>query len=323
MIKTLPKLPTLAIQRLPLIAGFVMAMLLPCPAQNTPKFAGTSIPAAPAQTLPWSTPQSNLPPEAVSAMTDLFKAGLADPRECEYREIEVVTGSCWGNSEVTKTGGWVLPSPDTQKFGVCWSGIVYPLVSVGAVADLRADVLSMLKKDQAEIDKERARFDQTEKQREDEAKRQGKAYRHVDWPLRWNRNAVPEETNIATDSMRPIKAALLWRRGETELAEKVWSQWSGVTPQNAAKNSLLQLANDWVWALFDRAVCAHMRGDDYLALASAKALLPIQQDGGALVAKGNPSDLSPGSESQNNSRKSAPDLAYPYLASLPDLIADQ
>jgi len=303
--------------KLPSLLGFIMTTFLPCFAQDTPKFEGTSIPVPPEQSQPWSAPQSKLPPDAVSAMSDLFKVGLADPRGCEYREVEVVVGSCWGFSNVMKTHGWVLPSEDKQRFAVCWSGIVYPLVSVGAAADLHADVSAMLKKDQAQIDEARARFDQSEKQREDEAQRQGKEYHRTDWPLRWNTNVVPEEMNIATDSMRPIKAALLLRVGETELAEKVWSQWFGVTLQANANDPHLQLADDWVWALFDRAVCAHMRSDDHLALASAQALLPIQQGGMALTAKGNPTN--PGS--QNNSRPSSPNLAY--LDSLPDLIADE
>src|SRR5262249_44661990 len=36
-------------------------------------------------------------------------------------------------------------------------------------------------------------------------------------------------------------------------------------------------ATDWTWALFDRAVCAHMRGDDRLALLSLRALGPVRK----------------------------------------------
>jgi hypothetical protein len=277
-------------------------------AQDTPKFEGTTIPVPPEHSQPWSAPQSLLPPEVVDAMTDLFKVGLSDPRGCEYREIEVVVGSCWGSSWVLKTHGWVLPTQDKQKFAVCWSGLVYPVVSVGAAADLHVDVLAMLKKDQAQIDEERARFDQSEKQREDAARRDGKEYHRTDWPLRWNINVASEATSVATDSMRPIKAALLLRLGETELAEKVWFQWSGATPQAGARRPHVQLAGDWVWALFDRAVCAHMRGDNHLALVSAQALEPMQQSGAT-------------GQSNNIALQTEPNLSY--LNALPDLIADE
>jgi hypothetical protein len=287
-----------------------LSMLMPCLAQDVPKFEGTTIPVPPEQSQPWSASQSTLPPEVVRAMTDLFKVGLSDPRRCEYREIEVVVGSCWGSSWVMKTHGWVLPSQDKQKFAICWSGLVYPVVSVGAAADLHADVLAMLKKDRAQIDEERARFDQSEKQREDAARRDGKEYHRTDWPLRWNMNVASEETSVATDSMRPVKAALLFRLGQTELAEKVWLQWSGVTPQAWARHPHVQLAGDWVWALFDRAVCAHMRGDDHLALADAQALSPLQA-----------SATSAAGQSNNIALQTEPNLAY--LSALPDLIADE
>lgn len=48
-----------------------------------------------------------------------------------------------------KTHAWVIPSETGGKFGVCWNGLVYPLVAVGAAADLRTDVSAMLKKDKA------------------------------------------------------------------------------------------------------------------------------------------------------------------------------
>jgi hypothetical protein len=43
-------------------------------------------------------------------------------------------------------------------------------------------------------------------------------------------------------------------------------------PKLADTDPYLNWASDWAWGLFDRAVCAHMRGDDELALASARLL---------------------------------------------------
>src|SRR2546425_490373 len=77
----------------------------------------------------------------------------------------------------------------------------------------------------------------------------------------------------------PIRACLLLRLGEEELAGKVWTAWTAGMPQHVdddiqLRDPYLELATDWAWALFDRAVCAHMRGDDHLALLSARALVP-------------------------------------------------
>ncbi|MDB6065504.1 MAG: hypothetical protein JWR26_1712, partial [Pedosphaera sp.] len=38
----------------------------------------------------------------------------------------------------------------------------------------------------------------------------------------------------------------------------------------------LEFASDWAWALFDRAICSHMRGDEALALATARELAEVQ-----------------------------------------------
>lgn len=165
-------------------ACFLTLLALPALglAQDTPSFPGTSLPVPPEQPRPWSVPRSDLPPEAAAAITKLFDQGLADPRGCEYREISVVTGSVWGGASVMKTHGWIFSEKGQGNFAVSWSGLVYPLVSLGAPADLRADVLAFLKKDQVQIDAERAHFDQSEKQRAAAAARDGKPYVHTDWP---------------------------------------------------------------------------------------------------------------------------------------------
>jgi len=35
----------------------------------------------------------------------------------------------------------------------------------------------------------------------------------------------------------------------------------------------LEFAGDWAWAMFDRTICTHMRGDEAFALATARSLL--------------------------------------------------
>ena len=61
---------------------------------------------------------------------------MADPRGCEYREVEV------GDGGPVKTRGFVLPERpgDAGRFAVGWDGVVYPAFAVGAPADLEADV---------------------------------------------------------------------------------------------------------------------------------------------------------------------------------------
>ncbi len=59
----------------------------------------------------------------------LFEQGMADPRGCEYREVEV------GEWIIVKTRGFVLPQRpgEAGRFVVRWDGVVYPALSVGAV----------------------------------------------------------------------------------------------------------------------------------------------------------------------------------------------
>ncbi|MEO6052572.1 MAG: hypothetical protein ABIP97_01025, partial [Chthoniobacterales bacterium] len=286
-------------------------------ANDLPKFEGNSIPLPPEQSKPWTPPTTKIPPDGLSAIAELFKQGLADPRGCEYREIEVVTGTCSGFFQIIKTHGWVLPSQDKQKFGVCWSGLVYPLVSVSAKAGLHADIEEVLKRDAEQLDEGRHRYAESEKQREDQTKRKGQKYDAVNWPLRWNTQAISEPDNVAYNSMHPIKAVLLFRAGETELAEKIWQQWFGAQQQENVIDPYLPLAQNWVWALFDRALCAHMRGDDHLALLSAEVLLPIQKTVEDKAAERN----IPRPQNTGNEPRLMPYISF--LGQLPALIADE
>lgn len=77
---------------------------------------------------------------------------------------------------------------------------------------------------------------------------------------------------------------MLLRLGEGELALKAWDDWRGGTSAQPnedykdpnLKDPYLMLAFEWTWALFDRAVTAHVTGDDRMALLSARALVPIR-----------------------------------------------
>ncbi len=233
-------------------------------APSMPRFTGDSIPAPPAQKTVWAPPDAAIEDVFVSAAQALFGQGLADPRGCGYREIAVATGSCWsGYAGVVKTHGWVLPADgdSSQRFAVCWNGLVYPVVSVGDMADLRQDILPVVEADEDA----RLRYEKDNPGRS--------FYRH--------RHAVPEGGSVSHESMMSLKACLLLRLGEADLARKLWESWhAGMRADTNdddvhLRDPYLMLATDWTWALFDRALCAHMRGDDNLARLSARALIPI------------------------------------------------
>jgi len=239
------------------------------PAQETlresPHFAGEALPAPPKQPAAWTPPAKKLPTAFVSATQMLFTQGMADPRGCAYRTIEIGTGGCWnGDNGVVTVHGWVLPATPgtTARFAVGWNGLVYPVVSVGAPAEVNADILALLKVE----DKARAEYTRI----------------HPGFPFYRLGNTMSEAQSLSETTVTPLKACLLLRTGEVALAQRYWTAVMANTPKNVNNNNAtrkdpyLQLASDWAWSLFDRAVCAHMRGDDRLALLSARALVPIR-----------------------------------------------
>lgn len=235
--------------------------------------AAAMIAAPPQQAAAWNAPESKLPREFVSAADALFRQGLADPRGCLYCAIELDAGVCLrGNGAVVSTHGWLIPTSAVSgpRFAICWNGVVYPLVASGKPADLRADVLDAIKADQ----------DAQEAWLEGNA---GFQSYHFD--------EDSFETSAAShQSPRRLWACLLLRLGEVELAEKSWAACAPAAPtpynpQDAPEDPYLDLAEDWTWAFFHRAVYAHMRGDDRLALLTATMLVPIWEAVQAEAAK--------------------------------------
>ena len=122
-----------------LMVVVVLASLGADPYRPAPKFAGKSIPDPPRQKEPWTPPRTKLPRFLVSATAALFEQGMADPRGCEYREVEI------GDGTIVKTRGFVLPERpgEAGRFVVSWDGVIYPAFSVGAAADLDKDVRTL------------------------------------------------------------------------------------------------------------------------------------------------------------------------------------
>jgi hypothetical protein len=239
----------------------------------SPIFAGKELPTPPRQRASWSPPKSDLPTNYVSATRLLFEQGMADPRGCDYREIEVGTGEVWsGDGGVVKTHGWVLPGGAPQKFAVCWNGMVYPTVSVGTNADLEADVMMLATNS------------------------------FVSW-----RSALPEAVTVMPNALQGVKGCLLLRLGKVDLATAYWlaearhgadfrnemmrrfSRTNDVASTNEIKlpeaDPYLDWASDWAWMMFDRMICAHERGDEKLALFTARQLAAAQPQIEAECAK--------------------------------------
>ncbi len=265
-------------------------------------FAGSWLPVPPRQTEPWEPPRDGeLPGVLLSAVEVLFQQGLADPRGLAYREVEITVGDVWsGDGSVVKTHAWVVPTAE-GRFGIAWNGLVYPLVSVGAAADAAADVGAVL--------------------REDEAKRAKHAAEQPGEPFFRFRVAVPEAYSVSEKTLSPLAAAMLLRLGERKLAHDLWQAWTAGMPPHTndddvhLRDPYLMLAASWTWALFDRAVTAHMRGDDALALASARALRTIAA---SVEAEADRRGFA-----HEKSRDGRPAPHLDFLDPLPDLVADQ
>jgi hypothetical protein len=207
--------------------------------------------------------QDALPSALLSATDTLFEQGMADPRGCEYREFEISGGSIWGGVGNSKIHGWLIPAGTggSERTGIGWNGLVYAVVSVGEKADLRADMLELIKTDE----QTRARL-KTE---------------YPNSPFRRLTMATSHGTSASEKTLLPLKAVLLLRLNQEELAAQVWSSWMIGLESRAStdlywKDPYLMLATDWAWALFDRALTSHMSGNDKVSLESARTLDSIQ-----------------------------------------------
>lgn len=222
-----------------------------------------SIPTPPQQAAAWHAPKTKLPKEWVSAAETLFRQGLADPRGCSYCAIELDAGSCLSSAGgVVSTHGWLIPADDAkgQRFAICWNGVVYPIVASGQPADLRADVLDAIKLNPAEKEAWSQGRGGSMSSGLDEDSLEISKVSHQ-WPSR-------------------LWACLLLRLGQVELAEKTWAACAADAPatrdpQDGPEDPYLDLAEYWTGSMFRLAVCAHLRGNDCLALLTAKTLAPI------------------------------------------------
>ena len=269
-------------------------------------------PPLPQQSAPWNAPET-VPTNLLSAVTTLVAQGFPDPRGCEYRQVTIEVGSLWsdprsyrvGTNVVTNTPalrvptrGWVLPetADATQRFAICWSGLIYPVVELGEPVDLVAEVATM---------------------------------------PRWNewgfyRGAGDEMRSVFATNAGASRISLLLRGGFTEAAVTNWQAFnqlpsfssgprsSGRPADSRNPDPYLTFASDWAWAMFDRAVCAHMRGAEALALADAQTLASIQPKIEAEAARrGFPRQRYYDSQRQNQERP-----YLDFLEPVPQLLTD-
>ena len=285
-----------ALRCLALLAGWCVA-IGPLPASadqpaQTEGFKDAEFPAPPRQNAPWTPPKTSVPAPVVQAFTELFKQGLPDPRDCEYREIAVIAqGDIWGfdeteefnttmlgkKSPAVKTHGWIIPGKEGATFAICWNGLIYPVVSTGGKADLADDIRAMLAADVQSLEKYKAQQEKTEKEDRERQEKMGRPYSPSITFGPGHAFAADEKNSVSQLSMLPMKEAMLLRLGEGELADKFWTQWISAAGENAMLDPVASFRGIWLTSLFRRVIDAHTRGDDHLAAAGARNLIAVRK----------------------------------------------
>jgi len=289
-------------------ARLTLALLLASAAGAGPAMGDEmTFPTPPRQGEPWAPPRTTLPRFLASATAALCEQGLADPRGCDYRTVRIVVG----DSQELATAGWVLPAPRgvTPRHAIAWNGLVYPIIGGDAPADLDGDIRRL--EQLAEV------FRQA-------------GGRGLPLRLHGSRGGVidTEWTSVRLDLYQPIKVCLLLRSGRVDLAEKLWAAGGGLTGPVPAVGpgkldlrsygiSYLTLARELAGYRYERAVSAHLRGDDPLALLDARALTALA---GSIEARCEAMGFD---RPDRPARTGSPAPYLDFLGFLPELRADQ
>ena len=233
------------------------------------------LPEPPQQHKSWH-PDPAIPTNVLSAVETIYEQGFPDPRGCEYREIEVAVSGVWdGKVSLVKTRGWLLPKKvGTNQFAICWNGLIYPVVNVSQTADLRAEMTNQFGPVSFTVTN---RVDGT-----------NQITTRVFFPSYRRRNDFAAGENITVFSTNALstRVLLLLRCGETVAALTNWTPNQGMIMARGgfgggrgpvqSNDPYLEFAGDWAWAMFDRVISAHQRGDEALALATARQLAEVQ-----------------------------------------------
>lgn len=231
-------------------------------------FSETILPPPPFQGNPRNDiPRAGLPQGFVKAMERLLAQGFADPRSLPYHEVEItLTTKPEEPRRRVAVQAFVLPNQiNGHAFGIAWNGLVYPLESVGKVANVSADVHSLLQHDRELC----ARF------------------RDIvpDGACLRSRSPRAEIHSLLLEEILPSHIGLLWARGEIEFATTLWQTWIlGGMPEDTPEISLEErdiygrLASHFRYVVEDRAFWAHVRGDDAIALANLRGAAKIKNE---------------------------------------------
>jgi hypothetical protein len=176
-----------------------------------------------------------------TALKELLAVGFPDPAGLVYHKIEIPTGTCWGgDAGVAETEGWLLPAEkDAAVFAITWNGLVYPVVRALGPADLEKSIQSLMA-----------------------------ITERPHGPFGWQGG---EPGEVRPDQAAGIHGLFLTRLNQAAAVDFLLKHRDGVP-----KNLTLAMADEWAFNLYDRAVCAHMRGDSKLALASLRELERIR-----------------------------------------------
>src|SRR5436190_7394815 len=119
-----------------------------------------------------------------------------------------------------------------------------------------------------------------------------------------------EPSNLDPEAPFPSRICLLLRLG-----------WTEFPAMDSTTDPYLAWATEYAEALWNRAVCAHMRADDRLAIASLRQLEPLPKQIAREAAKRN---LPPPELEERDAREMREWAYLPWLyQSFPDLLADQ
>ena len=209
-------------------AALILVNVVVCRGQS-----GTlQLPEPPRQHAVWR-PDASIPTNILSAVETIHAQGFPDSRGCDYREIEVAVSGVWGGKvSLLKTRGWVLPAKTgTNQFAICWNGLIYPVATISAPADLHAEVTSS----------------------------NSPASRLFGLG---GDSAVGEGRSIIYANALSTRVLLLLRCGETAAALTNWSPnqrmmmfgGGGSGGRVRSNDPYLEFAGDWAWAMFDRTI---------------------------------------------------------------------
>lgn len=185
-------------------------------------------------------PSTKIPQEAVNAARFLFDHGLADPIGGTYREATIEVSEIWrGQKRQIKVNAFQIGN---SKRVVAWNGLAYDALALGKQVDLAQDVRAKLLKGDPVAD------------------------------FGYRGNA---EATFAASANHIAGAFLLLRHGRSDLAEEVYkSLGKAVTVGYSGQSgdAWFRPAIQYLSYRYDRALAAHMQGDDKVALEDFKVL---------------------------------------------------